>query len=433
MDIATIVGLVAAACTTFSYVPQLKKCWETGSAGDLSLRMFAILAAGVALWIGYGVMREDWVIIVANAASLAFLSGILFFKLREKPPEPKAAAAAPTSSPEARLTEARYHAVVGSTRDYAIFTTDGDGRIVDWYPGAAAVFGWSRDEILGRASDVLFIPEDRAVGAPRLELETAATKGVAADVRWHQHKDGSRVFIDGKVVPIDGAQGRQGFLKIGQDVTARRRAERALRDSERHLQVLVRELQHRTRNQLAVVRSLLDSTLRNATSIEAFRHTFGERLAALSRAQGLLSRLNDDAKLSFDALLRGELEAHGASDSPYVVLEGPTGVALKSRQVQILALALHELATNAVKYGALASPAGRLTVRWRVEETAEQRAIQVEWRETGVTATSPTASAGYGRELIERALPYQLDAPTQFEITSDGVHCTITVPLEGEA
>jgi len=84
MDFTTIVGLIAAFCTTISYYPQLKKCWETGSAGDLSLTMFLTLSAGVALWIVYGFLKSDIVIILANAISLALLCGILYFKLRER-------------------------------------------------------------------------------------------------------------------------------------------------------------------------------------------------------------------------------------------------------------------------------------------------------------------------------------------------------------
>jgi MtN3 and saliva related transmembrane protein len=74
---------MAALCTTASYIPQLKKCWETGSAGDLSLKMFSILAAGIALWVVYGVLQGDAVIILANSVSLVLLAGILYFRLRE--------------------------------------------------------------------------------------------------------------------------------------------------------------------------------------------------------------------------------------------------------------------------------------------------------------------------------------------------------------
>lgn len=82
MDATTITGIAAACCTTASYFPQLKKCWETGQTDDLSLAMFLTLFAGIALWVVYGVLRSDPVVLIANAVSLGLLSGILFFKLR---------------------------------------------------------------------------------------------------------------------------------------------------------------------------------------------------------------------------------------------------------------------------------------------------------------------------------------------------------------
>jgi MtN3 and saliva related transmembrane protein len=86
MDFTTVIGGAAAFCTTVSYFPQLKKCWETGQAGDLSLKMFMILATGVALWAVYGFLKSDVVIITANVTSLCLLCGILYFKLREQRP-----------------------------------------------------------------------------------------------------------------------------------------------------------------------------------------------------------------------------------------------------------------------------------------------------------------------------------------------------------
>jgi len=84
IDLITLIGLLAAFCTTVSYYPQLKKCWATGSAGDLSLTTFITLSAGVGLWVFYGFLKSDLVIILANAVSLALLMGILYFKLRER-------------------------------------------------------------------------------------------------------------------------------------------------------------------------------------------------------------------------------------------------------------------------------------------------------------------------------------------------------------
>lgn len=552
VDLVTVVGSVAAFCTTVSYAPHLKKCWETGSAGDLSLRMLLILATGVALWIGYGVLKGDVVIVVANGTSLVLLLAILGFKLRESEKAPVGEQAADAAL---RRSEERYRTVVENARDYAIFTTDLDGRIVDWYSGAAAVFGWSAEEIRGKAADVLYVEEDRAKGQPSLELVTAAARGVAPDVRWHLRRDGRLVFIEGKVFPIAAGSGQHGFLKIGQDMTERRGAERALRQSEERfsrfadassdvlwlrrasdlrfeyvspafasiygvplesiagaglrpwlrrihpedraaalnhiravragerraqelricrpdgtlrwikdagfplldeagrvlsvagvgvdvteektasnrLQVLVNEVQHRTRNLIAVVRALSDATARDSRSTDEFTSRFGQRLSALSRVQGMLSRLNDGERIAFDLLLTAELSAHGMLDDPgRVTLEGPAGIELKSRNVQTFALALHELATNAVKHGAFAVPQGRLTVRWWVDGEGDKARLHVDWQETGVRIEGPDVGFGYGRELIERALPYQMDAETGFVIADGGVRCSIVLSLSRE-
>jgi two-component system, chemotaxis family, CheB/CheR fusion protein len=116
-----------------------------------------------------------------------------------------------------------------------------------------------------------------------------------------------------------------------------------------------------------------------------------------------------------------------------VTLDGPKGIPLRSRTVQSLAMALHELMTNSVKYGALKQPNGRLTVLWRQETLAENGEpwLHLDWKESGVEmpplGAEPQGS-GQGRELIERVLPYQFDAETTFAMEADGVHCTISLP-----
>ena len=205
-----------------------------------------------------------------------------------------------------------------------------------------------------------------------------------------------------------------------------------LRALQGRQQVMVQELQHRTRNLITVVGALSTQTMKNAASLGDFDQRFGQRLAALSRVQGLLSHLSAGKRISFDELLRSELSGLGAPDDR-VTLDGPAGVPLRSGTVQTFSLALHELATNALKYGALAGSGGHLTVRWSVSDGDEGwPRLQVDWRESGVALThveDGPRRGGYGRQLIERALPYQLDADTTYEITADGVHCTIDVPI----
>jgi two-component sensor histidine kinase len=203
--------------------------------------------------------------------------------------------------------------------------------------------------------------------------------------------------------------------------------------AEDHLRVLVAELQHRTRNLLAVVRSIANQTLAASDSLDVFRAKFEDRLGALSRVQGLLSRSDQDP-ITIEMLVRMELAALGAEEAlNRMRLSGPD-VPLQNTMVQTLSLALHELATNARKYGALSNESGRLNVEWRVVsfEHGEKR-LTLDWMETWVAATSPASDSdarhGYGRELIERVLPHSLGAITRYELNETSVRCTIDVPL----
>ena len=210
------------------------------------------------------------------------------------------------------------------------------------------------------------------------------------------------------------------------------------RAQQERQEVLVGELQHRTRNLMSVVRSMADKTMRRAKSLEAFRADFRTRLDSLNRVQGLLSRLEEHDRVTFDELLRAELEAHGASDGAgeRVTLSGPDGVRLRSSMVQMLAMGLHELATNAAKYGALHQPDGRLHVNWRlVDDEKDDKRLEISWLERGVSIPADAMARGHGqgRELIERALPYQLDATTRYDIGTDGVSCVMTIPISRAA
>jgi PAS domain S-box-containing protein len=204
---------------------------------------------------------------------------------------------------------------------------------------------------------------------------------------------------------------------------------RGLKDRQ---QVLMAELQHRTRNLLAVVQAIASQTMRNSPSLDAFKPEFEARLRALSRVQSLLAGA-DQQDIELRALIEGELAAHAddALQTGRIWMEGPS-VTLPAISAQALGLGVHELATNAVKYGALVHPGARLSVTWAVGADAERPEVRLEWRETGVPMPpEPPSRQGYGRELIERALPYQLSAQTALTFTPQGVHCVIVVPIKG--
>ena len=275
----------------------------------------------------------------------------------------------------------------------------------------------------------LIEPESRSIvlanfrrvrAGERIEMEFQVRRAPDGALRWIHNTD----------FPLRDAAGKVRWIAgLGADITD-------VKEAADRQGVLVAELQHRTRNLIAVVRSLSDRTLGNASSLDDFGRRFRLRLSALSRVQGLLSHLAAGERVTFDELLRSELTAHGATDGlgSKVTLDGPAGVPLRSGTVQTLALALHELATNASKYGALAASDGHLAVRWHVESAtdADPPRLHVEWRESGVVMPRVDAAprgGGYGRELIERALPYQLKARTSYELGADGVRCTIAVPI----
>lgn len=566
--------------------------------------------------------------------------------------------------------------LIENARAYVMIVADADGRITAWLAGSEDILGWSSDEAIGQPAEMIFTDGDRAANVPHVEMACAAATGSAADRRWHQRRDGSRVFLDGQMIAVKDASGKvTGYLKIAQDVTDRVQIEAALRESENRLnqfgeasqdilwmrdaqtlqwqyltpafesicgmsrydafqgnsfdnwiemileedrppvldaiervrdgnhvtfdfrirrpvdgairwlrntdfpitdthgkitliggvghdltelretelrlkvlmegipqlvwradkqgdwtwsspqwseytgysveeskgdgwlqafhpedreaarsawneavrtgnfavearirnastqeyrwfqtralpvrndrgsiiewlgtstdihqlhdlqgrqQVLVAELQHRTRNLMAVVQSMSNKTVRASADLSDFKERFGHRIAALSRVQALLSRLNDSDRITFDELIDAELNALDGRAGK-VTLDGPGGVRLRSSTVQTMAMALHELATNAIKHGALSQPAAKLRIDWAVlsDTDSEYPLLQIDWRETDVAMPPDFAerAGGHGRELIEHALPYQLDAETSFALHPDGVHCTIVLPV----
>jgi two-component sensor histidine kinase len=213
-------------------------------------------------------------------------------------------------------------------------------------------------------------------------------------------------------------------------------SEAKLRESSDRMELLVAELQHRTRNMLTVVQALFEQSAAAGNCVETLRERFCSRLGALSRVNGLLSHLDAVQRISFDELVREEIVAiAGPERDGQISLDGPKGVKLRSSSIQTFALALHELATNAVKHGALSRPDGMLIVTWSTtSRDGTGRWLHVEWRETGITVLAqPEADvtrqrSGAGRRLIERALPYQLGAEVDYKLGASGLVCIISLP-----
>lgn len=210
------------------------------------------------------------------------------------------------------------------------------------------------------------------------------------------------------------------------DLLEQRAADKALRESERHAKTLLAELRHRVRNTLAVVRSIARRTADRSKDIEDHYAHFEGRLNAFARVQSAFTR-STSGGVELRAIVEDELLAVATREGDQLLIEGPT-VWLKSKPAESVSLAIHELATNAVKYGALAERTGRIEVHWQ----RDPKEIRLEWTESGLAQPPSAVHEGFGLELLRRTLPYDLDAETSFEFTDGGVRFTLRLPVGPE-
>ena len=264
-------------------------------------------------------------------------------------------------------------------------------------------------------------PDDRKVAAAGWR-DARTTGEFSAELRICA-QDGSYRWFRTKGQPIrDSAGCILEWIGTSTDVDD-------LRQLQSQQKVLVGELQHRTRNLLAVVHSISMQTLQRADSLADFQDRFELRLAALSRVQGLLST-SDHEPITIRKLVEMELNALSEGlIGKQIAAAGPDTV-VRNSTAQTLALAVHELSTNALKHGALSTPHGRLNIDWHEHVRNDQPWLHFHWRETGVVKESAAATPrGYGRILIEQALPQQLGAETRMSLDAGHMACTIDMPL----
>lgn len=204
------------------------------------------------------------------------------------------------------------------------------------------------------------------------------------------------------------------------------RSEAGRRQAEANRSFLMAELQERTRGLLRLIRSVARRTAERSDGVEDFLDHFDGRLAAIGRTQGALTR-NSEISASLESLILEEFVAAAGPDQ--VSLQGPE-VQLNGKVAELLSLAVHELVTNAVKFGALSTPAGRVEVEWSVGGGAEGRVLSLTWRESGVRLVQMAPQrVGFGRSLLEHALPYEFGAKTELSFEPGGLKATLEVPL----
>jgi|GEM_PF-1117513 len=305
--------------------------------------------------------------------------------------------------------------------DAGTFRWDIRTDTVVWDDGMVRLFGLPEGETVRTAADFLtrVHPDDR-------ERVTAAVELCA--------RDGSDVRLEFRIVRPDGQvhwlldkaevycdpDGRPLYMTGAcVDVTEHK-------ETEEQLNLLVAELDHRVKNTLAMIQSMAGHTRDHDGTVDGFLRAFRGRLQAMAHAHGLLSR-SRWAGASLAELAGRVLEPYAGAT---VAVAGPD-VTVKPRAAQALSMALHELATNAVKYGALSAAAGRVDVHWQREGGGGDAPLVLTWRETGgPQPVRMPERRGFGSQLIERSLRYELRGEAELSFGPDGLVCRIVVPAD---
>ncbi len=310
--------------------------------------------------------------------------------------------------------------VLDNALDYAITTMDADGQFTGWNAGAQRIMGYSEAEVIGRTGDIMFTAEDRAIGRFETELRRAAETGSAVNERWHLRRDGTRFRASGTMMPLRGPDGQlEGFLNILRDRTE------AQAEMERR-ELLLAEMGHRVKNTFAAVQAIAGQTGRHAPSFADFREAFGARLRVLARSHDMLIRGHwEDAPLR--QVIEDSLKAYDEEPGRTSV-EGPPAL-LPANRVVMASLVFHELATNAVKHGALSAPGGRVHVAWTVDAGSGAGRAEITWRERGGPAVTPPERRGFGSQLLQQGAAF--DGTVRLDFQPEGLECRIVLPLGG--
>ena len=308
----------------------------------------------------------------------------------------------------------RLASIVASSDD-AIISKGLDGIITSWNRGAESLFGYTAEEVIGKSVTIL-IPEDRMNEEPEILDRIRRGERIDHYDTVRRRKDGSLIDISLTVSPLKNADGKIiGASKIARDITERKRA-------QEQQKLLVNEMQHRIKNSLATIQAIATQTL-NQHAKE--RDAFIARLHALGSAHDLLTSETWE-RASLRAIVTRALEPFQERLHKRITIDGPGNLWLDSTKSVVMAMALHELATNAVKYGALSNSAGRVSIAW--ERDCQANRVKLVWQESGGPMVSPPKEKGFGSHLIERAFGSQLGS-AQLIFDPQGLSCTLEVAL----
>jgi PAS domain S-box-containing protein len=311
----------------------------------------------------------------------------------------------------------RLAAIVESSDD-AIISKDLNGVIATWNKGAERLFGYLEQEAIGKPITML-IPEQHRDEETRILERIRRGERIDHFETVRRRKDGTMVSISLSVSPITDGLGRiVGASKIARDITEQKRR-------EDQINLLAREADHRTKNLLALAQATVHLT--NGETAAELKKAIEGRLRALANAHTLLAQSRwagaDLRHLALEELSPYCTDDNG-QDGSRARIEGPS-LMLEQQPAQAIALALHELTTNAVKYGALSIPSGRIAVSWRLQSGNR---LFVRWSETGGPQVTPPARRGFGTKVMTRICE-QLNGELNFDWRADGLICDIVIDI----
>ena len=318
---------------------------------------------------------------------------------------------------EAALRESeqqlRWLASIIDSSDDAIVSKNLDGIITSWNSGAERVFGYSASEAIGQPI-TLVIPEDRQ--SEEREILTRIRRGERIDhfETVRQRKNGSLIVVSLTVSPVKDANGKiVGASKIARDITEQKK-------NQELIVTLAREAEHRSKNLLA--NALATVNLSQSSSPEGLKQIIAGRIQALANVCSLFAATRwIGAELS--AIAAQELAPYSEKNGKRTFIDGPQTM-LEPDAAQAIAITLHELATNAAKYGALSAPNGQVRLEW--SHAADGR-LRLRWMETGGPVAQEPKRKGLGSRIIEQMIVQQ-KGKVRFDWRKDGLVCEISLP-----
>jgi PAS domain S-box-containing protein len=311
-----------------------------------------------------------------------------------------------------REQQLRWLASIIQSSDDAIVSKNLDGIITSWNNGAERVFGYSAEEAIGQPITIV-IPQDRQDEERSILTRIRRGERIEHFETVRQRKHGSLIVVSLTVSPVKNAEGKiVGASKIARDITEQKR-------TGDQIATLAREAEHRSKNLLANMQAMVN--LSQADAVADFKKVIEGRIQALANVHSLFVASRwIGAELS--TIAEHELAPYSTRGGKRVRIDGPQ-VLLEPNTAQAVAVTLHELATNAVKYGALSTANGRIDLKWSHEANGR---LNLRWTETGGPTVQPPTRKGFGARIIEQVIA-QLKGESRFDWRAEGLICEITL------